>query len=276
LGWLVIKDEKLLPKDLIFELHYLGTAQSSFTLNFSRPAAPVLAQMYRFLTLGRDGYTDIINADLANARLLSNALEKTYFTLLSNIHRPLKSATAAIQSALGQDDSPLNYVRGLPVVAFRLSDKFKSEHPHVQQRWLQQLLRIKGWIVPNYNAPKNVEQIEMLRVVIRETMSADLVSKLVADILDATESLMDTSSDNTIMMALAENSKRATTSANHPAQHRHSQATHHHGAHGHGKKGKHGPHGEKHVTENNKVEHRMAHHQKDDGGEGQATFGRPC
>ena len=47
----------------------------------------------------------------------------------------------------------------------RFSDKFKKEYPYVQQRWLQTLLRTRGWIVPNYNAPKKVEQIEMLRVV---------------------------------------------------------------------------------------------------------------
>jgi len=261
---------KSVPADLIFELHYLGAAQSSFTLNFSRPAAPVLAQMYRFLTLGREGYTDIINSDLANARLLSNALEKTYFTLLSNIHRPIKSATAAaVQSVLGQqDDDPLNFVKGLPVVAFRLSDKFKADHPHVRQRWFQHLLRMKGWIIPNYNAPKNVENIEMLRVVVRETMSADLVAKLVSDILEVTESLMQPISDESIMMAIADNEKRhaGTASVNHPAQQRRQASHHHHGSHG--------KHANKHSR--NEVEHRMAAHQKDDGGAGQATFGRAC
>lgn len=33
------------PKDLVFELHYLGSVEYSFSLNFSRPAAPVLAQV---------------------------------------------------------------------------------------------------------------------------------------------------------------------------------------------------------------------------------------
>lgn len=48
--------------------------------------------------------------------------------------------------------------------------------------------------MPNYNAPKNVEKIEMLRIVIRETMSVDLVARLVSDILEVTESLMGESS----------------------------------------------------------------------------------
>ena len=34
-----------------------------------------------FLSLGRDGFTRIVNAELANARLLSGALERSYFTV---------------------------------------------------------------------------------------------------------------------------------------------------------------------------------------------------
>jgi glutamate decarboxylase len=40
LGWVIWKDESFLPKELIFELHYLGSTEYSFTLNFSSPAAP--------------------------------------------------------------------------------------------------------------------------------------------------------------------------------------------------------------------------------------------
>lgn len=266
LGWLVIKDESLLPKDLIFELHYLGTTQSSFTLNFSRPAAPVLAQMYSFLALGRNGYTDIIHADLANARLLSRALEKSYFTLLSNIHRPAKvNVTTRAAVALGaNEEDPNLYWRGLPVVAFRLSDEFMKEYPHVKQRWIQQLLRMKGWIVPNYNAPHAVERIEMLRVVVRSTMSADLVARLLTDILEITESLKERGSENSLMMALQTHSEKekSQTSAHHPAQHRPSL---HHSPHG----------GHLHKHNGNRPESMGVHH-KDDGGIGQVGFGRPC
>ncbi|PVF94473.1 glutamate decarboxylase [Serendipita vermifera] len=276
LGWLVIKDESLLPKDLIFELHYLGTAQSSFTLNFSRSAAPVLGQMYRFLNLGRQGYTETVNADLANARLLSNALEKSYFTCLSKIHHPAStSVTSAVTSAVtGTESDPNRFVKGLPVVAFRFSDKFKAEHPHVQQRWLQQLLRIKGWIVPNYNAPKAVEQVEMLRVVVRSTMSSDLVARLVADILEVTESVMELGSDEHIMMAISEGKNRALApvSPNHPAQPKggHPHPAKHHGAHG--------KHPQKHNgrRDGSRVEHHVGVHKKEEGGEGQVGFGRPC
>ncbi|KAG8824903.1 hypothetical protein FRC17_008931 [Serendipita sp. 399] len=298
LGWLVIKDESLLPKDLVFELHYLGSAQSSFTLNFSRSASPVLAQMYQFLALGKQGYADIVKVDLANARMLSRALEKSYFTLLSNIHLPVDSSvvTTMSKAVSGDDEDPNYYVKGLPVVSFRLSDKFKEEFPYVKQRWIQQLLRHKGWIVPNYNAPKAVEQIEMLRVVIRSTMSADLVGRLVGDILEVTESLMDKAADNTLMMALSEGPKKNhssdhpgpdETSTNHPAQHRGAPSGRHH--HAHGKHGKHGqvtttviqgghlPHPGKYGAEGSRIESKAGVYKKEhDDDSGQVGFGRPC
>lgn len=38
IGWVLWRDESFLPKELIFELHYLGGTEQTYTLNFSRPA----------------------------------------------------------------------------------------------------------------------------------------------------------------------------------------------------------------------------------------------
>ncbi|KAF8999153.1 glutamate decarboxylase [Cyathus striatus] len=183
LGWIIWRDEKFLHKDLVFELHYLGSTEYTFTLNFSKPASPVIAQMFNFLNLGFDGYKSIATKDLRNARMLSRALEHTHFTVLSNIHRPVEHSAVADL-----------YKAGLPVVSFKLSDEFKKEYPHVQQAWIQSMLRTKGWVVPNYNAPKGEEKTEILRVVVRETLTEDLTERLIVDILEITESLMGTSS----------------------------------------------------------------------------------
>jgi glutamate decarboxylase len=89
-GWVIWRDPKYLPKDLIFELHYLGSVEYSFSLNFSRPAHPIIAQYFNLLSLGFEGYRNIALADLKNARTLSRALERTgYFHVLSDIHRPV-------------------------------------------------------------------------------------------------------------------------------------------------------------------------------------------
>ncbi|KAF7323713.1 Glutamate decarboxylase [Mycena kentingensis (nom. inval.)] len=189
LGWILWRDESYLHKDLIFELHYLGSVEYSFTLNFSKPAAPIIAQMYNFLNLGKEGYRRIATKDLRNARMLSRALEATYFTILSNVHKPVKDL-----ASVDDTDNPELYEPGLPVVSFRLSDKFAGEYPHVQQAWIQSMLRTKGWIVPNYNAPEGEAETQILRVVVRETLSEDLVERLIVDILEITEGLMGTSS----------------------------------------------------------------------------------
>jgi glutamate decarboxylase len=87
-GWVIFRDKAHLPKDLIFELHYLGSVEYSFSLNFSRPAAPIIAQYFNLIHLGFEGYRAIALDDLKNARTLSRALEKSgYYTVLSDIHR---------------------------------------------------------------------------------------------------------------------------------------------------------------------------------------------
>jgi glutamate decarboxylase len=94
-GWIIWRSAKYLPKDLIFELHYLGSVEYSFSLNFSRPAHPIIAQYFNFLHLGFEGYREVALIDLKNARTLSRALEKTgFYTVLSDIHRPISGSTS--------------------------------------------------------------------------------------------------------------------------------------------------------------------------------------
>ena len=79
-----------------------------------------------------------------------------------------------------------SYVPGLPVVSFRFSDSFKQENPEVRQVWVQTLLRAKGWIVPNYELAPDLQDVQILRVVVRENVSAVMIDRLVADIVSPT------------------------------------------------------------------------------------------
>jgi glutamate decarboxylase len=208
LGWIIWKDEQYLPKDLIFELHYLGSTEYSFNLNFSRPAAPIIAQMYSFLNLGWEGYARIARVDLANARALSRALEASgYYKVVSEIHEKYTDNLASsLAHAVGTADEsdPLYYQKGLPVVAFQFSDALKQEYPHCKQEWIQNLLRIKGWIVPNYALPPDAQDQDVLRVVVRESVSAELVESLIADILEITEGLMKKGTSAIMMSTVTE------------------------------------------------------------------------
>ncbi|KAJ7285610.1 pyridoxal phosphate-dependent transferase [Mycena rebaudengoi] len=191
-GWVVWRDKAHLPKDLIFELHYLGSVEYSFSLNFSRPAAPIIAQYFNLISLGFEGYRAVALDDLKNARLLSRALENSnYYTVLSDIHRldPARTLGTSVKAVVNEEDVE-SYVAGLPVVAFRFSDDFQQKYPEIQQKWIQTLLRAKGWIVPNYELAPALETVEILRVVVRENMSEVLIERLVNDLMDITEELI--------------------------------------------------------------------------------------
>jgi len=204
-GFIVWRDEGHLPKDLIFELHYLGSIEYSFSLNFSRPAAPIIAQYFNFLHLGFEGYRAIGLDDLKNARMLSRALEKTgYYTVLSDVHR--KADSPQLEGIVDADVEA--YEPGLPVVAFCFSEKFKRENPDIQQKWIQTLLRSKGWIVPNYELPPDLEKVEILRVVVRENITEVLIDQLLSDIVEITEQLAKSGSPEHGLNMLSINQSR--------------------------------------------------------------------
>jgi glutamate decarboxylase len=193
-GWIIWRDESYLPKYLVFELHYLGGTEESYTLNFSRPGAQIIAQYYNLIHLGFTGYQSIMENCLSNARLLSKSLEATgWYTCVSDIHRKKGTYTFAgtATAVFGtEDETSADYNAGLPVVAFRFSDEFKKEFPHLKQDTISNLLRAKQYIIPNYPLPPNEENIEILRVVVRESMSFDLLDRLITDICQTTQDLM--------------------------------------------------------------------------------------
>ena len=155
---------------------------------------------------------------MKNARLLSSALEASgWYTCVSDIHRK-KGVFAFDKAAIQQNVKAVTaeayttaaFNAGLPVVAFRLSDDFKKQYPHVKQVAVSNLLRAKQYIIPSklyriflvgnrsdlilpdYPLPPNEEKIEILRVVVRESMSRDLLDRLITDIFQVTETLMET------------------------------------------------------------------------------------
>ncbi|VVT51878.1 uncharacterized protein SAPINGB_P003243 [Magnusiomyces paraingens] len=193
LGWVIWSDTKYLPDNLIFLLKYLGGNEKSYTLNFSRPGHTVVHQYYNFLTLGYEGYKRVHSASLYNARLFSKFLESTgYFQCVSEIHRLngdyVFDPTKEHELTKTRDASLFN--PGLPVVAFMLTDEFKQKYPEVPQAAISTLLRVKGYIIPNYPLPVNNEAKEVLRVVVRYTITLDLLDNLMEDIVQVVQTLI--------------------------------------------------------------------------------------
>ena len=156
IGWLVFRDRSKLPEELVFSVNYLGGAQPTYTFNFSRGSSMVQAQMYNFMRLGREGYTELVDTMMSNARYLNDKLEATgKFTILN--------------PGLAE-----------PVVTFSIKGDPGFDVYHLSAR-----LREIGWIVPAYNLPPNAEDVHLLRIVVRVDMSRRLLDLLLLDILQA-------------------------------------------------------------------------------------------
>lgn len=207
-------------------MHYLGGTEESYTLNFSRPGGQIIAQYYNLIHLGFNGYRAIMENAMANARLLSKSLEATgWYTCVSDIHRQkgIFSFQGVQQAVFGKEnETSADYNAGLPVVAFRFSDEFKKEYPHIKQEAVSKLLRVRQYIIPNYPLPPKEEKTEILRVVVRESMSMDLLDRLVTDIIQVTQDLMSSDAfDLSALQGAASSIEKSHQSAGVDAKHRH-------------------------------------------------------
>lgn len=163
------REEKWLPEDLVFKMSYLGGEMPTFALNFSRPGAQILLQYYLFLQQGFEGYKEMQQAAQDVALYLSSGIAKLPAFELWND---------------GSD---------IPVFAWQLK-------PGHTKNWnlyhLSDRLRMKGWLVPAYPMPDDLTDLTVQRIVVRNGLSMDLASELLADIetetahLDALESPM--------------------------------------------------------------------------------------
>ena len=73
----------------------------------------------------------------------------------------------------------------LPVFAFKLKDEVDKYTVFD----ISELLRVKGWLVPAYTMPPDLEHIAVLRVVVRNGFSHDMAHMLMTDLQWATKRL---------------------------------------------------------------------------------------
>jgi glutamate/tyrosine decarboxylase-like PLP-dependent enzyme len=73
----------------------------------------------------------------------------------------------------------------------RLLDSLQESHSFKipRLRVLSRPLRERGWIVPAYALPPNAEHITVLRMVIKENFSRDMVEMLAADLRSSFQAL---------------------------------------------------------------------------------------
>ncbi|XP_007037065.2 PREDICTED: glutamate decarboxylase 5 isoform X2 [Theobroma cacao] len=152
-GWVVWRTKEDLPEELVFHINYLGSDQPTFTLNFSKGSSQIIAQYYQFIRLGFEGYKNIIENCIENARILKEGIEK-----------------------IGRFEIVSKDV-GVPLVAFALKDSSKHTVFEISEN-----LRRFGWIVPAYTMPADAQHVAVLRVVVREDFGRSLAERLVSHI----------------------------------------------------------------------------------------------
>lgn len=161
LGWIIWRDESDFPEELIFKVNYLGGLMPTYTLNFSKGSAMVVAQYYNFLRLGKEGYREIMTNCLANAQHLSKQLSDSGRFVM------------------------INESQMLPVVALRLADDVTNYTVYD----LSNKLRERGWVISAYTMPPNAEDIAIMRIVVKENLSRDMTDILFQDIINACDYL---------------------------------------------------------------------------------------
>ena len=160
-GWAIWRDEEALPRDLVFDVNYLGGSMPTFALNFSRPGSEVIAQYFMFVALGAEGYRTIQRGSSAVAQHIARAVADL---------GPYRLITDGSE---------------LPVFAFTVAPEVKNYSVFdVSAR-----LREHGWLVPAYTFPENRQDLAVLRVVVRAGMSHDMADLFLGALRKQTASL---------------------------------------------------------------------------------------
>ncbi len=143
---------------MAFTVNYLGAEVTQVGLNYSRPAAQILGQYYQFIRLGFEGYKNVQYNSLQVARYLKQQV----------------GAMEAFQP-YAQEDLPN------PIFVWLMKPEFQAT-----AKWtlfdLQDKLAQKGWMVPAYTMPANIENIVVMRVLCKQGFSRDMADQLLADI----------------------------------------------------------------------------------------------
>ena len=156
-GWLVFRDEKQLPEDLVFYEDYLGERDATFTLNFSGSSALILAQYYNFIRFGHQGYASLVRAMDANAASLAERL----------------SGEDALELL---DGSPR-----LPLVIAQVRD----EENFTGAELVAELAQRRGWMVPAYHLPPANEDQQIMRMMVKVNQTRELADALADDVHDS-------------------------------------------------------------------------------------------
>ena len=162
IGWVLWRDKKFLPDKLIFKVSYLGGELPTMAINFSRNASQIIGQYYNFVRFGFERYKKIQKRTHDVAVYLATEIQKMGMSEMVN------------------DGSQI------PIICYKLKDL-------TAQDWslydLADRLRMQGWQVPAYPLPKNLDTIEVQRIVCRADFGMSRAHEFIDDMKRDIEAL---------------------------------------------------------------------------------------
>jgi glutamate decarboxylase len=162
IGWVLWKDKEYLPEELVFDVSYLGGTVPTIAINFSRSASQIIAQYYNFLQLGRKGYEEIHGTTREVAMYLAREVEKLDLFDMYN-----------------EGDN-------IPIVCYSLKE-------NLNLNWnlydLSDRLLMKGWQIPAYPLPVNMDNVIIQRMVCRADLSQPMAEEMIGDLKEAIKEL---------------------------------------------------------------------------------------
>ncbi|MGQ2384064.1 glutamate decarboxylase [Lactiplantibacillus plantarum] len=157
IGWIVWKKNNYdyLPKEMRFQVPYLGKTVDSIAINFSHSGAHIVAQYYNFIRFGVNGFKAIMN----NVRKVSLKLtdELKQFGIFEIVN----------------DGSQL------PINCWKLADDANVGWTLYD---LESELAKHGWQVPAYPLPKNRDDTTISRIVVRPSMTMTIADDFIDDL----------------------------------------------------------------------------------------------
>ena len=162
IGWVLWRDKAYLPEELVFNVSYLGGKMPTMAINFSRSASQIIGQYYNFLRFGFEGYRAIHQRTKDVAMYLAAEVEKKGLFKMYN--------------------DGVN----LPIVCYALKVETEVEWTLYD---LADRLLMKGWQVPAYPLPADLEDVLVQRYVVRADFGMNTAVDFMEDFNEAVKDL---------------------------------------------------------------------------------------
>ncbi len=156
-GWVVWRDNPYMPKDLQFNVNYLGGEIPTIAINFSRPAGQIVAQYYDFIRLGMAGYREVHSACYETAQYLAEEIGKL---------GPYEFIASG------------NPKKDIPAVCWRVKE---GVDPGYSLFDLSARLRMRGWQLPAFTLSGKCSDVVVARIMVRQGLSRDMADLLLTD-----------------------------------------------------------------------------------------------